>query len=53
MEKAPEANINIMLLSNLLNFTENLSSRKFSDAEILGDVEAIHSVLQTKYQSLS
>lgn len=42
-----------MLVTKLLPFTENLSTRKWSDADILEDVNYIKERLQEDFQSLT
>lgn len=53
MEKAPEANIAAMAAAKLLTFTENLSTRKWSDAEILEDVNYLKAELEENFQTLT
>ncbi|KAJ2959036.1 hypothetical protein NQZ79_g5447 [Umbelopsis isabellina] len=53
VEKQPEANLAAMLVAKLLPFTENLSTRKWSDSDILEDIEFLKSELQENFQSLS
>ncbi|KAG0052088.1 H(+)-transporting V1 sector ATPase subunit H [Gryganskiella cystojenkinii] len=50
VEKAPEENLAAMAAVKLLQFSENLSSRKWSDAEILEDVKYLKTVLEV-YQA--
>lgn len=42
-----------MLVARLLPFTENLSSRKWSDADILEDIKFVKERLQEDFQSLT
>jgi V-type H+-transporting ATPase subunit H len=42
-----------MLVARLLPFTDNLSSRKFTDNDILEDAEFIKERLQEDFQSLT
>ncbi|KAI8880056.1 ARM repeat-containing protein [Backusella circina FSU 941] len=53
IEKAPVQNLAAMLVSKLLPFAENLSSRKFTDSDILEDVKFIKERLQEDFQSLT
>ncbi|CAG8514999.1 8713_t:CDS:2 [Diversispora eburnea] len=52
-EKAPEANLPAMLVAKLLNFCENLSARKWSDSEIVEDIEFLKIQLQENFHSLT
>ncbi|KAL0086266.1 ATPase, V1 complex, subunit H [Phycomyces blakesleeanus] len=51
--KAPAQNLAAMLVVKLLPFTENLSGRKWSDADILEDVNYLKEKLQENFQSLT
>lgn len=42
-----------MLVAKLLPFTENLSTRKWSDSDILEDINYIKERLQEDFQSLT
>ncbi|KAF8925603.1 armadillo-type protein [Dissophora ornata] len=53
VEKAPEANLAAMAAVKLLTFTENLSTRKWSDGEILEDVNYLKTELDENFQTLS
>ncbi|SAM08884.1 hypothetical protein [Absidia glauca] len=53
VEKAPAQNLAAMLVVKLLPFTENLSGRKWSDADILEDVDYLKERLQENFQSLT
>ncbi|RIA94860.1 armadillo-type protein [Glomus cerebriforme] len=53
VDKAPEANLPAMLVAKLLNFCENLSSRKWSDNEIVEDIEFLKDRLQENFHSLT
>ncbi|KAI8068708.1 armadillo-type protein [Gongronella butleri] len=53
VEKAPSANLAAMLVVKLLPFTENLSARKWSDADILEDVDYLRERLTESFQSLT
>ncbi|KAG1049647.1 hypothetical protein G6F43_008036 [Rhizopus delemar] len=53
VEKAPAQNLAAMLVSKLLPFTENLSARKWSDSDILEDIDFVKERLQEDFQSLT
>ncbi|KAF9098852.1 H(+)-transporting V1 sector ATPase subunit H [Mortierella sp. GBA35] len=53
VEKAPEANLAAMAAMKLLQFSENLSSRKWSDSEILEDVNFLKAELQENFHTLT
>lgn len=53
VEKAPAQNLAAMLVAKLLPFTENLSTRKWSDADILEDINFLKERLQEDFQSLT
>ncbi|CAJ0888457.1 5739_t:CDS:10 [Entrophospora sp. SA101] len=53
VEKAPESNLPTMLVAKLLNFCENLSGRKWSDSEIVEDIEFLRVRLQENFYSLT
>ncbi|KAF8977479.1 H(+)-transporting V1 sector ATPase subunit H [Entomortierella lignicola] len=53
VEKAPEANLAAMAAARLLTFTENLSTRKWSDSEILEDVTYLKAELDQNFQNLT
>ncbi|CAO3627296.1 unnamed protein product [Mucor hiemalis] len=53
VEKAPAQNLAAMLVAKLLPFTENLSTRKWSDADILEDIKFLKERLQEDFQSLT
>ncbi|GJJ68369.1 V-type H+-transporting ATPase subunit H [Entomortierella parvispora] len=53
VEKAPEENLVAMAAVKLLQFSENLSSRKWSDAEILEDVNYLKAELEKNFQTLT
>ncbi|KAF8938382.1 H(+)-transporting V1 sector ATPase subunit H [Haplosporangium gracile] len=53
VEKAPEANLAAMAAVKLLQFSENLSSRKWSDTEILEDVNFLKTQLQENFHTLT
>ncbi|KAI9484895.1 armadillo-type protein [Zychaea mexicana] len=53
VEKAPSENLASMLVAKLLPFTENLSTRKWSDPDILEDIDYVKERLQENFQSLT
>ncbi|KAI9274571.1 armadillo-type protein [Phascolomyces articulosus] len=53
IEKAPRANLSAMLVAKLLPFAEHLSTRKWSDKEVVDDIEYIIQELQNNFQSLT
>ncbi|KAI7862067.1 ATPase V1 complex subunit H [Spinellus fusiger] len=53
VEKAPTNNLAAMLVVKLLPFTENLRGRKWSDPDILEDIEYLVEKLQENFQSLT
>ncbi|KAI9264760.1 armadillo-type protein [Sporodiniella umbellata] len=53
VEKAPSQNLAAMLVAKLLPFTENLSGRKWSDTDIVEDIDFIKERLQEDFQSLT
>ncbi|KAG0251546.1 H(+)-transporting V1 sector ATPase subunit H [Mortierella polycephala] len=53
VEKAPEANLAAMAAVKLLTFSENLSTRKWSDTEILEDVNYLKAELEENFQTLT
>ncbi|KAI8390886.1 ATPase V1 complex subunit H [Radiomyces spectabilis] len=53
VELAPAENLAAMLVAKLLPFTENLAARKWSDADIVEDVEYVKERLQESFQSLT
>ncbi|KAI9272853.1 armadillo-type protein [Phascolomyces articulosus] len=53
VEKAPSENLAAMLVAKLLPFTENLSTRKWSDPDILEDIDYVKERLQENFQSLT
>jgi len=53
VEKAPEANLAAMAAVKLLPFCENLSTRKWSDAEILEDVNYLKAELEENFHTLT
>ncbi|KAK3815068.1 MAG: ATPase V1 complex subunit H [Benniella sp.] len=53
VENAPEANLAAMAAAKLLAFTENLSTRKWSDGDILEDVNYLKAELEENFQTLT
>ncbi|ORX51659.1 ATPase, V1 complex, subunit H [Hesseltinella vesiculosa] len=53
VEKAPASNLAAMLVVKLLPFTENLAARKWSDADILEDIEYLKERLTENFQILT
>jgi len=51
--KAPTANLPAMLVCQLLPFAKNLAGRKWSDGDILEDVQFLKDELNTRFQSLT
>jgi V-type H+-transporting ATPase subunit H len=51
--KAPDANLPAMLVGQLLPFARNLSQRKFSDEDIIEDVQFLKDELTAHFQYLT
>jgi len=51
--KAPTANLPAMLVCQLLPYAKNLAGRKWSDEDILEDVQFLKDELNTRFQSLT
>lgn len=51
--KAPKENLPAMLVSQVLPFVKNLASRKWSDEDILEDVQFLKDELNARFQSLT
>jgi len=51
--KAPSANLPAILVAQLLPFSKNLSARKFSDEDILEDVQFVRDELERNFDSLT
>ncbi|KAF8431786.1 armadillo-type protein [Boletus edulis BED1] len=51
--KGPSANLPAMLVAQLLPFSKNLSARKFSDEDILEDVQFVRDELTRDFESLT
>lgn len=51
--KAPEVNLPAMLVSQLLPFTKSLSGRKWSDEDIMEDIQFLKDELTVNFQSMT
>ncbi|KAI0306737.1 ATPase V1 complex subunit H [Multifurca ochricompacta] len=51
--KAPSANLPAMLVAQLLPFVKNLATRKWSDEDILEDVQFLRDELKARFESLT
>jgi len=51
--KAPSANLPAMLVTGLLPFVKNLYTRKWSDEDVIEDVQFLRDELETNFQSLT
>ncbi|KAG8979224.1 H(+)-transporting V1 sector ATPase subunit H [Tulasnella sp. 427] len=51
--KAPSQNLPAMLVAKLLPFVKNLSTRKWSDEEIVEDIQFLKDELTTNFESLT
>ena len=51
--KAPSENLPAMLVAQLLPFSKNLSTRKWSDEDILEDVHYVRDELERNFESLT
>ncbi|TFK55012.1 ATPase, V1 complex, subunit H [Heliocybe sulcata] len=51
--KAPSANLPSMLVAQLLPFMKNLSTRKWSDEDVLEDVQFLQDELKSRFDSLT
>ncbi|KAG1796803.1 ATPase V1 complex subunit H [Suillus plorans] len=51
--KAPSENLPAMLVAQLLPFSKNLSTRKWSDEDILEDVQYVRDELERNFESLT
>jgi len=51
--KAPSANLPAMLVARLLPFVKNLATRKWSDEDILEDVQFLRDELEARFESLT
>ena len=53
MVKAPSANLPAMLVCQLLPYTKNLATRKWSDEDIIDDIKFLKDELTTRFESLT
>ena len=53
VSKAPDANLPAMLVTKLLPFVNNLSTRKWSDEDIVEDVQYLKDELTANFKSLT
>ncbi|KAI7867746.1 armadillo-type protein [Spinellus fusiger] len=53
IQLAPRSNLSAMLVAKVLPFTEHLSTRKWSDQEIVQDIQMIKEALEINFQSLT
>ncbi|KAL1683509.1 armadillo-type protein [Schizophyllum commune] len=53
VSRAPTANLPAMLVSQLLPFAKNLAARKWSDEDIVEDVQYLRDELAARFQSLT
>jgi V-type H+-transporting ATPase subunit H len=53
VSKAPSANLPAMLVAELLPFVKNLAARKWSDEDILEDVNFLRDELEARFESLT
>lgn len=53
MVKAPSANLPAMLVCQLLPYTKNLATRKWSDEDIIEDIKFLKDELTTRFESLT
>jgi V-type H+-transporting ATPase subunit H len=51
--KAPSANLPAMLVARLLPFAKNLSTRKWTDEDVVEDVNFLRDELMANFQSLT
>lgn len=51
--KAPSANLPAMLVARLLPFAKNLCTRKWSDEDIIEDVQFLRDELNARFESLT
>lgn len=51
--KAPAANLPAMLVAQLLPFVKNLSTRKWSDEDIVEDIQFLRDELSARFESLT
>ncbi|KAH9857819.1 ATPase V1 complex subunit H [Lenzites betulinus] len=53
VSKAPQANLPAMLVAHLLPFAKNLSSRKWTDEDIVEDIQFLRDELSARFESLT
>lgn len=53
VSKAPSANLPAMLVAQLLPFAKNLATRKWSDDDVLEDVQFLRDELKARFESLT
>ena len=53
VSKAPQANLPAMLVAQLLPFAKNLSGRKWTDEDIVEDIQFLRDELSTRFESLT
>ncbi|KAI0670643.1 ATPase V1 complex subunit H [Trametes maxima] len=53
VSKAPQANLPAMLVAQLLPFAKNLSSRKWTDEDIVEDIQFLRDELSARFESLT
>ena len=53
VSKAPSANLPAMLVAQLLPFVKNLSTRKWTDEDIIEDVQYLRDELNARFESLT
>jgi V-type H+-transporting ATPase subunit H len=51
--KAPDSNLPAMLVVKLLPFVKNLSTRKWSDEDVVEDIQFLKDELSANFQSLT
>jgi V-type H+-transporting ATPase subunit H len=51
--KAPSQNLPAMLVCQLLPFSKNLATRKWTDEDILEDIKFVKEELTTRFESLT
>ncbi|KAI0362734.1 ATPase V1 complex subunit H [Trametes cingulata] len=53
VSKAPQANLPAMLVAQLLPFAKNLSGRKWTDEDIVEDIQYLRDELSARFESLT
>ncbi|TFK87372.1 ATPase V1 complex subunit H [Polyporus arcularius HHB13444] len=51
--KAPTANLPVMLVAQLLPFTKNLAGRKWTDEDIVEDIQYLRDELSARFESMT